>query len=337
MTVHEHPGVYSRYDATSVVSALRGGKTIGLAAKATSAAEGKVKALTSCAEGIVTFGEGENMANLLRVLYENGAAAVKAVAVVGGDYAAAFAALRAEEDIGVLLCDSTDLSVQQALRESAEEASAARCERICVAAAEEDETVAELIERAAGINSERVVLAAPGGLATAAAVAAVIAAGTDPSLPLNGAVVKGVSIKSENYSDEEIDLLVRGGVTALEVMAGEVSVVRGITTRTTTAGAADATWRELTTILIVDDVIPALRNSLRARFARSKNTTQTRSAIRSQVIVELENKKNAEYIDSYGDVSVTALESDPTVCVVEFGFAVAHGLNRIYLSAHITV
>ena len=81
----------------------------------------------------------------------------------------------------------------------------------------------------------------------------------------------------------------------------------------------------------------ALRNSLRARFARSKNTTQTRSAIRSQVIVELENKKNAEYIDSYGDVSVTALESDPTVCVVEFGFAVAHGLNRIYLSAHITV
>ena len=53
--------------------------------------------------------------------------------------------------------------------------------------------------------------------------------------------------------------------------------------------------------------------------------------------MELENKKNAEYIDSYGDVSVTALESDPTVCVVEFGFAVAHGLNRIYLSAHITV
>ena len=90
-------------------------------------------------------------------------------------------------------------------------------------------------------------------------------------------------------------------------------------------------------VLIVDDVIPALRNSLRARFARSKNTAQTRSAIRSQVIVELENKKNAEYIDSYGDVSVTALESDPIVCVVEFGFAVAHGLNRIYLSAHITV
>ena len=33
-------------------------------------------------------------------------------------------------------------------------------------------------------------------------------------------------------------------------------------------------------------------------------------AIITAMDVELENKKNAEYIDSYGDVSVTALESD---------------------------
>ena len=69
-----------------------------------------------------------------------------------------------------------------------------------------------------------------------------------------------------------------------------VSPVRGITTRTTTGGAQDITWRELTTILIVDDVIPSIRASLRSRFSRTKNTAQTRGAIRSQVIVELENK-----------------------------------------------
>ena len=34
---------------------------------------------------------------------------------------------------------------------------------------------------------------------------------------------------------------------------------------------------------------------------------------------------------------VSALKSDPTVCLVEFSFKVAHGLNRIYLTAHITV
>ena len=88
---------------------------------------------------------------------------------------------------------------------------------------------------------------------------------------------------------------------------------------------------------IVDDVIPALRASLRARFVRSKNTAQVRAAIRSQVMVELENKRAQEIIDSFGEVSVKASEDDPTVCLVEFSFAVAHGLNRIYLSAHITV
>ena len=69
----------------------------------------------------------------------------------------------------------------------------------------------------------------------------------------------------------------------------------------------------------------------------SKNTAQVRAAIRSQVMVELENKRAQEIIDSFGEVSVKASEDDPTVCLVEFSFAVAHGLNRIYLSAHITV
>ena len=60
-------------------------------------------------------------------------------------------------------------------------------------------------------------------------------------------------------------------------------------------------------------------------------------AIRSQVIVELEKKVAAEIIDHYGEVTVKASADDPTVCLVEFGFAVAHGLNQSYLTVHITV
>ena len=54
-------------------------------------------------------------------------------------------------------------------------------------------------------------------------------------------------------------------------------------------------------------------------------------------IEQLEKKVAAEIIDSYGEVMVNALEEDPTVCLVEFGFAVAHGLNQIYLTVHMTV
>jgi len=87
----------------------------------------------------------------------------------------------------------------------------------------------------------------------------------------------------------------------------------------------------------VDEVIPTIRSALRTRFARSKNTAQSRGAIRSQVVLELEEMKSREIVDSYGEVLVSALKSDPTVCLVEFSFTVAHGLNRIYLTAHITV
>jgi phage tail sheath gpL-like len=156
-------------------------------------------------------------------------------------------------------------------------------------------------------------------------------------VPLNGTTLKGLGGVSELYGDNEVDTLVQGGVTPLEAVGGVVSPIRGITTRTTTGGASDTTWRELTTILIVDDVIPTIRQSLRSRFKQTKNTAQTRGAIRSQVIVELESKLKSEIIDDYGEVTVSVEDEDPSVCVVEFSFSVSHGLNQIYLTAHITV
>lgn len=82
---------------------------------------------------------------------------------------------------------------------------------------------------------------------------------------------------------------------------------------------------------------PTVRAALRSKFSRAKNNARSRGAIRSQTIVELEKKVAAEIIDSYGEVTVTADAEDPTVCLVEFSFAVAHGLNQIYLTVHITV
>ena len=105
-------------------------------------------------------------------------------------------------------------------------------------------------------------------------------------------------------------------------------MVRGITTRTTTGESPDTTWRELSTILIVDDVIPSIRESLRAKFRRAKNTEQSRGAIRSQVILELESKLSREIITGYEHVTVSADTENPTVCLVEFSFTVAHASTR---------
>ena len=348
---HERPGVYSAYDASAVVSAGQASRAIGVAAKAVRGTVGEAVTVTGYAAGLAAFGEDTEpgMSTILKLLFANGAATVTAVRVADegalADYQAAFDVL-GRGDVQIVVCDSADKAVQQALRTAVETASAGRRERIAVVGGDGD-SAAELVERAAALNSERMVLVGPDavdgagetlpGVFAAAAVAGVIAAGRDPAVPLNGAEVKGLGGLESDYTDNDIDLLVRGGVTPLESSGGTISPVRGITTRTKTGGADDATWRELTTILIVDDIIPAVRSALRSKFARAKNTARCRGAIRSQVIVELENKVAAEIIDSYGEVTVKASEDDPTVCLVEFGFAVAHGLNQIYLTVHITV
>ena len=341
LTIHERPGVYSAYDASSVVDRSASAKTVAVVAAGGGEA-GKVYELTRYAQAVAAFGETDPLTRLVRLLFLNGAAAVVVVPVKEEkEYQAAFDVLAQREDIGVVLCDSTDLSVQQALRDSVNAASEARRERVAVVRGGESESVSELVNRAQELNDARVVLVGPceegGGASVAAAVAGAIASSADPAVPLGGAALRGIGGLSTRYDDNEIDLLVRGGVTPLESVAGTVSVVRGVTTKTKNGSEPDSTWRELTTILIVDDVIPAIRNSLRAKFQRAKNTEQSRGAIRSQVILELENKLAREIITGYENVTVTAKEDNPTVCLVDFSFTVAHGINQIWLTAHITV
>ena len=140
------------------------------------------------------------------------------------------------------------------------------------------------------------------------------------------------------YAEEKKEEIKTSGETVLSVESTKVTALCWEQDGTTWSfHRGDDGWQKLTTILIVDDIIPSIRTALRSRFSRAKNTARGRSAIRSQVIVELEKKVAAEIIDSYGEVTVTASEDDPTVCLVEFSFAVAHGLNQIYLTVHITV
>ena len=348
--VHERPGVYSSYDITSAIWRKGGGKVVGVAALAKQGETEKAVRITGYEEGVSLFGqdgEGEHMSGLLRALFLNGASEVKAVRVADvAHYDEAFAILEQEENIALVVCDSAETAVQASLRESIVRAAQQRKERIAIVGCT-GENAADMAEHAKTLNHERMVLV--GGdvldekgercssIFAAAALAGVLSSRSDPALPLTGESLAGFTGTAEYYDDNQIDLLIRGGVTVLETVDGQVSVVRGVTTRTSANGVSDKTWQEVTTILIVDDVIPAVRNALRARFARKKNTAQTRGAIRTQVIMELENKRAAEIIDSYSDVTVSADSEDPSVCLVEFSFAVAHGLNRIYLTAHITV
>ncbi len=344
VTSHLRPGVYSVYEASAVVGRSPRRGWAGVVGLSEGGTPGKVYPLGTQAEAAQAFGKEDNLTQLVQVCMANGAARVLAVPVEEEDgYAAAFALLAQEENLKVVVCDSETLTVQQALRDHAASAAQDRKERIAVVPGGAGETVTQLTTRAASLNSERVVLVAPGetaqdgGARVAAALAGAICGEAAPARPFGGAALQGIGSLATRYSESEVDTLLQGGVTPVELVGGVCSVIRGVTTRTKTGEAADATWRELTTILVVDDVIPSIRAALGAKFARAKNTAQTRGAVRSQVILELEGKVAAEIISGYGEVTAQALESDPTVCLVTFSFTVAQGLNQIWLSAQITV
>ena len=107
VTNHERPGVYSRYDASTVVKGRGGGGCVGLAALCGTGTAGTLYTFNRYEEAVTAFGGEETLTELVRLLFLNGAAQVKAVPVAEeAGYKAAFSVLEAAEDIAVVVCDS---------------------------------------------------------------------------------------------------------------------------------------------------------------------------------------------------------------------------------------
>ena len=351
MLINERPGVYSSIEIANPLRGTRANKVVGITAVAENGEKGVCTRITSFGEAVSLYGADSSLTRLIRLMFLNGAFAIEATpAAVGadaelGDYIAAFKVLMEKESVTIMTCDSTLQAVHIAMREAIEDGSENTKHRIGIV--EGSECINAALDQAQAINHERIVMVYPGieggngafaavGL-VAAAFAGVLAQGGDPALPLNGVELLGLDGFFRVFSDAEITKLVRAGITPIESSGGRNSIVRGITTRTKTAGELDNTWRELTTVLVIDHVVTSVRSALRLRFPRAKNTAQTRGAIRTQVIIELQNKLKQEIIAEYGEVSAASDPSDPTVCIVNFEFTVAHGLNRIRLMASISV
>lgn len=345
MTISERPGVYTDYSVSGVVRASTGGGAVGLAATAAGGEVNEIVAVTDYGAALSAF-TGGNLPALVKILLANGASAVYCVRVdensgTGKDYAAAFGKLMTVERLRFMVCDSHDAAVHSAMKDAIGKSDERFKFRVGIVESGESE-VGALTGRAEGLNSERMVLVShhetdgtPG--AVAAAVCGAAAGETDPALPLNGAVLSSLGAIGTNFSDADLTLLVRGGVLPVETSGGAVCILRGITTCTSTGGVPDSVWRELSTVLIIDEVIPGIRDTLRANFSRAKNNARTRGAIRTRVVIELENYVAREIIDSYDNVTAEQSEDDGTICIVSFDFTVTHGLNIIRLSASITV
>ncbi len=344
ITYHERPGVYVEYDTTSRGSATTT-RVVGIAALCQGSGLSRFSS-PEAAQAI--FPPSSTPGKMLQLAFSNGAAQVvfcPVAAATTQGYSAAVTALLTEGEVS---CLATDCETRQILN-AMDDLLCAEGARECIAfAGVSTPTLESLCALAQNLNCERQVLlgadvryagdeADGGGCLAAAAMAGLLSSQEDPALPLNGAQLAGLDAVSLTLTESQIDTLVRAGVTPLEAVGGQVRIIRAVTTRTATEGAADITWRELTTVCIVDDVIPAVRNALQAKFLRRKNTAVTRNAIRSQTAIILDDRVRREIIEGYDSLTVEPVESDPNTCEVSFHFQIVHGLCRIHLQIHILV
>lgn len=342
ITYHERPGVFVEYDTTSRVSSVRS-RVAGIAAQG---AGSGIYRFYSAGSALAVFPESTTLGKMLALAFQNGAGTVVCCPVAStAGYPSAFEQLMAE---GGAYAIATDCGDTQTL--------ASLCEALCgengsgsiAFTGLNQPGVVNLCALSQTLNCERMVALGPdvraagdtdwgGGCLAAAAMAGLVCAQDDPALPLSGAVLEGLEAVSAAYSDAQIDTLVRTGVTPLEQVGSQVRILRAVTTRTATGDVPDDTWRELSTVLILDDVIPAVRDALAAKFLRRKNTAVTRNAIRSQTAIILDDRVRREIIEAYDNLNVEPVSGDPTGCEVSFRFQIVHGLLRIHLYAHILV
>lgn len=341
MTNNQRPGVYSSYTTVSRYATPRSAKSCGLLVKLSPDLCGQVHEIDSYLAGKVLLAESyDNLVakTCLQIMFGAGVSKVY-LSGVGDSYSDAAELLEGIESIGITATDAYTISEAKQVLNSTIIASENGRERLCFFGCKD---TAKATEMAEALNHERAVVVA-GDIEferntfqsiACYGLAAEVLAKSDPSYSFNGTVLGGFKVQS-SYSEADIQGMIKSGVTPIEEIEGAPSCVRAVTTRTKTDSIEDYTLRSLNTIMIIDDVISTVRKSLQQRLKGLRTTTDSLDSISSQVLVELVAKKNQGLLESVQLPRVYPHKEDPSVCVVEIAFTVAHVISQIHLTAHV--
>lgn len=203
-----------------------------------------------------------------------------------------------------------------------------------------------LAARAKALCCARIVLTGPDvlaqdeavadGFCAAAAVGGAIASLSTPVVPLHDVALFGLQSLSALYTDDELDKLLQAGVTPVQLSGGRMCALRILTTRATAEGPEGESFRSLNATLVTDELLRDLRAALAARFRAAQNSTLTRTAIRSAVLLVLQDYRARGWLSAFGALRVYADAGDASLCRVEFTYSIPAGLHRIALSAQMT-
>lgn len=346
----QRPGVFSSYSVIGTLGGTAASKAAAVVAASATGEKLTVKQIGRLSDAAAAYGttQASMLTALTKILILNGVSDIYCISVGSDpaveDYENAFALLSGLQGVSGVVCDAGALTVQQVLAARLTTDAAANKERIGFMGVPTD---SEPEAAARAVNCERICLTAPavafeGGKPQSAAYLAAtycaLALRTeDPAANLNLSQAQGSFDFPEPFGEDKLTALLQAGVSVFEQVGEKAELIRALTTKTTENGVQDLSFRELSTVRIIDDVIPGIRTLLKAQLRGAKNTASARDAIRTQVACELSRKCFLGIIDSFEPPVVSVKENEPTVCVVEVAFAVVYGLHRIDIVAHVSV
>lgn len=120
----------------------------------------------------------------------------------------------------------------------------------------------------------------------AGAYGAMIAYNPDPAIPYDGLVLAPVAPCAvvDRLTRTQQEAALAAGVTPFEVVGNNVTIVRAVSTYTTTLGVPDPTLRDITTYRTLDYVRSQVRTRLTLRFPRSKLSSRTPAKVKAEVL-----------------------------------------------------
>lgn len=347
---NNRPGVYSRYDISSVLTQSKSAGYAAVIAVSAQGRKGEAVLVESMEEALAAFGadaQNARMTGCIQVLLACGVSRIYGVSAgtpgdtaQAGDYEECMAALSQVENIWAIVSDAEDTASLARIMAGTLSRSENRREAVAFCGVSPDDAAAA----ASALNCERVVLCTPAcsplgsgdshPVYGAAAMAGLVLSKDDCIHNFNGEQLTAVE-KTEALDEAKIQSLIAAGVTVMEPVNGVTECIRAVTTKTMSGGVSDKSASSLNAILIIDDIIPSLRDSLK-RVLRGVRTTSM-DVVASQVAVELAAKQDRGIIEEYQTPRAYPLSSDPSVCVVELSFKAAYVISQIHVVAHIRI
>ena len=283
-----------------------------------------------------------------------GETAVVVTAKISSDYTSAIAEMLVDETKNIVICEDDSDATTTAMNTMCNN-SASQYTTPCVYMRwpKSTDTESTIVTSASTLNSKRSILVYPlladfngavlSGAETAAVVAGAIASNGIPKLNHNFTTLSSVGGVTTRITD--MDALISGWVTPIELKYNTIHLVRFVTTYTKLNWVPDKTWNEAAIRLNVDNIQKTLSQRIQAKFLQSGNTPQIRLAIKTEVIATL-NLFAASGIlvadeitgtPAYKDPVVTTDPTDNTRVNVDIEICPGKPLNFIWLTFRIFV